>query len=87
LADLCEDRFGSFRLARLGLKDARSTSADISVVDGDARARVAVTLNGPATDPARCDDDRVPAFGKLAMEVVSFARHPRSFVRRLTHRC
>jgi len=38
LADLCEDRFRSVRLARLGFgfKDARSPSADISVVEDSA---------------------------------------------------
>ncbi len=40
--------------------------------------------NDPVTDPALRHDDRLPALAELAMEMVSFARHPRTFVRRLT---
>jgi len=39
--------------------------------------------DGRITDPARSDDDRRPAVAAIALEMVGFARHPRSFLRHL----
>ncbi len=40
--------------------------------------------DGRVTDPAHRENDRWPAVAEVAMEILGFARHPRTYVRRLS---